>query len=138
MYTCRKSLHPFLACCNLYVSTYKKKENFHGFHNFIVSAHTSHLFESCSLCHLYKFIEAGRGGVLPGAWFLNSLYIINLAGMGIKEDVESDVQEGVRVPLMAEGDEAAGGSGGGNLWMVYLSTFVAVCGSYEFGSCVSA
>lgn len=24
-----------------------------------------------------------------------------------------------------------------NLWMVYLSTFVAVCGSYEFGACVS-
>ncbi|TQD90024.1 hypothetical protein C1H46_024428 [Malus baccata] len=56
--------------------------------------------------------------------------------MGIKEDVESDVQEGVRVPLMAEGDQSAGGSGGGNLWMVYLSTFVAVCGSYEFGCCV--
>lgn len=23
-------------------------------------------------------------------------------------------------------------------WMVYLSTFVAVCGSYEFGACVCA
>ena len=22
-------------------------------------------------------------------------------------------------------------------WMVYLSTFVAVCGAYEFGCCVS-
>lgn len=26
----------------------------------------------------------------------------------------------------------------GHEWMVYLSTFVAVCGSFAFGSCVSA
>lgn len=25
----------------------------------------------------------------------------------------------------------------GHEWMVYLSTFVAVCGSFAFGSCVS-
>jgi len=30
------------------------------------------------------------------------------------------------------------GGGGGHPWMVYLSTLVAVCGSYEFGTCVSA
>ncbi|KAH0978476.1 hypothetical protein GBA52_028195 [Prunus armeniaca] len=63
--------------------------------------------------------------------------------MAIKEDVESDLQEGIRAPLMrvennlADGNGSAdgGSSGGGNPWMVYLSTFVAVCGSYEFGCC---
>ncbi|CAN6558572.1 unnamed protein product [Malus baccata var. baccata] len=55
--------------------------------------------------------------------------------MATKEDVESDAQEGVRAPLMANVAGSAGGSGGGNLWMVYLSTFVAICGSYEFGCC---
>ena len=65
--------------------------------------------------------------------------------MAIKGDVESDLQEGIREPLMrveknlADGDGSAdgGSSRGGNPWMVYLSTFVAVCGSYEFGCCVS-
>ncbi|ONH93709.1 hypothetical protein PRUPE_8G248600 [Prunus persica] len=63
--------------------------------------------------------------------------------MAIKGDVESDLQEGIREPLMrveknlADGDGSAdgGSSRGGNPWMVYLSTFVAVCGSYEFGCC---
>lgn len=66
----------------------------------------------------------------------NSIYITQ-AGMATKEDVESDAQEGVRAPLMANVAGSASGSGGGNLWMVYLSTFVAICGSYEFGCCVS-
>lgn len=57
--------------------------------------------------------------------------------MATKEDVESDAQEGVRAPLMVNVAGSASGSGGGNLWMVYLSTFVAICGSYEFGCCVS-
>ncbi|BFG43233.1 hypothetical protein CerSpe_295070 [Prunus speciosa] len=63
--------------------------------------------------------------------------------MAIKEDVESDLQDGIRAPLMrvennlADGNGSAdgGSSRGGNPWMVYLSTFVAVCGSYEFGCC---
>ncbi|PQM34972.1 sugar transporter ERD6-like 7 isoform X1 [Prunus yedoensis var. nudiflora] len=58
--------------------------------------------------------------------------------MAIKEDVESDLQEGITDPLMrVEKNLADGGSSrGGNQWMVYLSTFVAVCGSYEFGCCI--
>ncbi|PQM33065.1 sugar transporter ERD6-like 7 [Prunus yedoensis var. nudiflora] len=58
--------------------------------------------------------------------------------MDIKEDVENDLQEGITDPLMrVEKNLADGGSSrGGNQWMVYLSTFVAVCGSYEFGCCI--
>lgn len=55
--------------------------------------------------------------------------------MAIKEDE-------VRGPLLEEENLAnENGSSHENSkkhpWMVYLSTFVAVCGSYEFGSCVS-
>lgn len=38
------------------------------------------------------------------------------------EDEDSDVSSNVE---------------NGSVWMVLLSTFVAVCGSFEFGSCVS-
>lgn len=64
--------------------------------------------------------------------------------MSIKEDVERGVEEEMREPLMAEeknladGSEAHDESSKGNTWMVYFSTFVAVCGSYAFGSCVSS
>lgn len=49
--------------------------------------------------------------------------------MAIKEEVE------VREPLVAVEDGPAHENSKENLWMVYLSTFVAVCGSYEFGTC---
>lgn len=64
--------------------------------------------------------------------------------MAIKQDierVENSVQEDITVPLI---HEDKGGYGiedqkkdnrKGHQWMVYLSTFVAVCGSYAFGSC---
>ncbi|XP_059438505.1 sugar transporter ERD6-like 7 [Corylus avellana] len=62
--------------------------------------------------------------------------------MAIKEDVENCVQEEMRQPLMqdqknlADGQEGSSqGSNKGHPWMVYFSTFVAVCGSYSFGSC---
>ncbi|KAL5219254.1 hypothetical protein ABZP36_019938 [Zizania latifolia] len=81
----------------------------------------------------------------------------------VAEDVESGVVAGaagggqVTAPLLGQrggGDEeeeerccykihetggpAAGGGGGrgGSLWMLMLSTAVAVCGSFEFGTCV--
>lgn len=67
--------------------------------------------------------------------------------MAIKEDIEkgnNGVHEEVREPLMAsnlaDGNDGCGSaqnSSKGSAWMVYLSTFVAVCGSFEFGSCVS-
>lgn len=71
------------------------------------------------------------------------------ANMSIKEDVEHGVQEEqIREPLMppeeknlavaAEEDGSANESSKGHPWMVYFSTFVAVCGSYEFGCCVSS
>ncbi|KAJ6808871.1 sugar transporter ERD6-like 16 [Iris pallida] len=56
--------------------------------------------------------------------------------MAIGEDV--DVENGMSEPLIKEKD-AAITSGGGSLEsvrMVLLSTAVAVCGSFEFGSCV--
>ncbi|KAA8543191.1 hypothetical protein F0562_021314 [Nyssa sinensis] len=66
--------------------------------------------------------------------------------MAIKQDIEggeSSVQEEIRVPLIRE-DKTQDGYGAedqtdksskGHQWMVYLSTFVAVCGSFAFGSC---
>ncbi|KAF5462577.1 hypothetical protein F2P56_018569 [Juglans regia] len=62
--------------------------------------------------------------------------------MAIKEDVESSVQEQTREPLMQGEKNLAHGEDGssqkssqGHHWMIYFSTFVAVCGSYEFGAC---
>ncbi|KAK9281701.1 hypothetical protein L1049_004605 [Liquidambar formosana] len=70
--------------------------------------------------------------------------------MAAKEDVEqgeNSLQEQIREPLMQQeknlADEEDGPgpndqsqkSSKGHQWMVYLSTFVAVCGSFEFGSC---
>ncbi|XP_004290698.1 PREDICTED: sugar transporter ERD6-like 7 [Fragaria vesca subsp. vesca] len=46
--------------------------------------------------------------------------------MANKEDVETS-----REPLL----NREGSAHEGHRWMVYLSTFVAVCGSYEFGCC---
>ncbi|XP_057782551.1 sugar transporter ERD6-like 7 isoform X2 [Salvia miltiorrhiza] len=47
--------------------------------------------------------------------------------MAGKQDVERG-EEGSRAPLLAAANE--------DRFMVYLSTFVAVCGSYAFGSCI--
>ncbi|XVE73209.1 hypothetical protein DITRI_Ditri11bG0098800 [Diplodiscus trichospermus] len=66
--------------------------------------------------------------------------------MAIKEDIEkgnNTVHEEVNAPLLPEQknmvhEEDAHSdstSSKASLWMVYLSTFVAVCGSFEFGSC---
>ncbi|KAL6978473.1 hypothetical protein U1Q18_020141 [Sarracenia purpurea var. burkii] len=70
--------------------------------------------------------------------------------MTIKQDAEegeNSLQEEMREPLMQEvktsADEEDGyaaakqthESSKGHQWMVYLSTFVAVCGSYAFGAC---
>ncbi|KNA16175.1 hypothetical protein SOVF_091490 isoform A [Spinacia oleracea] len=53
-----------------------------------------------------------------------------------EEDVEIIHQE-IEQPLIeAKGTTSHGGNKGrGHPWMVYLSTFVVVCGSYEFGAC---
>lgn len=51
--------------------------------------------------------------------------------MNMKQSKESD---GSREPLVHK-DTAE--SKPEQPWMVYLSTFVAVCGSFAFGSCVS-
>uniref|UniRef100_A0A7N0TUP6 Major facilitator superfamily (MFS) profile domain-containing protein n=1 Tax=Kalanchoe fedtschenkoi TaxID=63787 RepID=A0A7N0TUP6_KALFE len=69
--------------------------------------------------------------------------------MAIKDDIQSaenSNQEEIQEPLILQhqkslkhggrtADEAQT-SRKESLWMVYLSTFVAVCGSYEFGTCV--
>ena len=57
--------------------------------------------------------------------------------MAIKEDVEDIVQKGVREPLIHEQNDQLVHATKGHPWMVYFTTFVAVCGSYEFGACVS-
>uniref|UniRef100_A0A0E0D0Y1 Major facilitator superfamily (MFS) profile domain-containing protein n=1 Tax=Oryza meridionalis TaxID=40149 RepID=A0A0E0D0Y1_9ORYZ len=46
---------------------------------------------------------------------------------------------GTAVGAVAQGQAGAaphGGAGEGSLWMVFLATAVAVCGSFEFGTCV--
>ena len=68
--------------------------------------------------------------------------------MGISENTEKDHDgelEDAREALMPKNSSYEVGSGSqsssnctGNAWMVYLSTFVAVAGSFEVGSCVSA
>ncbi|OMP04982.1 General substrate transporter [Corchorus olitorius] len=70
--------------------------------------------------------------------------------MAIKEDIErsnndniSCSHEEVTVALLpaeeknmaADEEDGQTDSSKASLWMVYLSTFVAVCGSFEFGSC---
>ncbi|KAJ7972850.1 Sugar transporter ERD6-like [Quillaja saponaria] len=63
--------------------------------------------------------------------------------MALQEDIEDGEQVGIREPLLQEedknlavdGDGSVSTSNMGHPWMVYFSTFVAVCGSYEFGSC---
>lgn len=64
--------------------------------------------------------------------------------MAINEDIENQEtgdREGVRERLLVpqEKDRAGKdeGTDKGRPWMVYFTTFVAVCGSYEFGTCVS-
>lgn len=65
--------------------------------------------------------------------------------MAIMEDVENGIHgthEGeVRKPLIQQRElakaEESSSDGQGSLWMVLLSTGVAVSGSFEFGSCVS-
>ncbi|KAK3007906.1 hypothetical protein RJ639_013051 [Escallonia herrerae] len=69
--------------------------------------------------------------------------------MAFRQDIqkaEQSVQEEIREPLVprekTEADEDGYGAedqtqkgSKGHEWMVYFSTFVAVCGSYAFGSC---
>ncbi|CAN1234088.1 Sugar transporter ERD6-like 7 [Linum perenne] len=59
--------------------------------------------------------------------------------MSIKEDVQG-TNTNMREPFIQNNDEEDGSSSSSSknesLWMVYFSTFVAVCGSYEFGCCV--
>lgn len=71
--------------------------------------------------------------------------------MAIKQDIgeaDNSLQAEIRVPLIlgqktspADKDgyglgDQTGENSKGHEWMVYLTTFVAVCGSFAFGSCV--
>ncbi|WVZ04535.1 hypothetical protein V8G54_017881 [Vigna mungo] len=56
--------------------------------------------------------------------------------MAIKEDVEDGTQSGIREPLVGEQKDNLVQATKGHPWMVYFSTFVAVWGSYEFGTCI--
>ncbi|KAM7521545.1 hypothetical protein LguiA_011447 [Lonicera macranthoides] len=65
--------------------------------------------------------------------------------MAQKQDIvraENSIQEGIIVPLIPKEKTSSADENGesqkgskGHQWMVYLSTFVAVCGSFAFGSC---
>ncbi|XP_052188066.1 sugar transporter ERD6-like 7 isoform X2 [Diospyros lotus] len=58
--------------------------------------------------------------------------------MEMEEQGENSSREEMREPLVKRSpadEEEADGAGTAHQWMVYLSTFVAVCGSYAFGAC---
>ncbi|CAI8614142.1 unnamed protein product [Vicia faba] len=58
--------------------------------------------------------------------------------MEIKEDVEGGKQRGVREALLGENNKQLVNETKHHHhpWMVYFTTFIAVCGSYEFGACI--
>lgn len=53
------------------------------------------------------------------------------------ERAENSLQEDIKVPLVSQEKKLENGNVKEERCMVYLTTFVAVCGSYAFGSCVS-
>ncbi|KAK7285417.1 hypothetical protein RJT34_20187 [Clitoria ternatea] len=55
--------------------------------------------------------------------------------MAIRENVEDGVRKNIREPLVGEHKEQLVHESKRHPWMVYFTTFVAVCGSYEFGTC---
>ncbi|KAI5426766.1 sugar transporter ERD6-like 7 [Lathyrus oleraceus] len=57
--------------------------------------------------------------------------------MEIKGDVEGGKQKGVREPLLGEKNKQLVNETKDHHhpWMVYFTTFIAVCGSFEFGTC---
>ncbi|XP_057438829.1 sugar transporter ERD6-like 7 [Lotus japonicus] len=55
--------------------------------------------------------------------------------MAIKEDAEYGVEKGIREPLVEEQNKKLVHGSKGHPWIVYFTTFVAVCGSYAFGAC---
>lgn len=63
--------------------------------------------------------------------------------MAISEAAVDEVDEKINQPLMQEERNLRNEEEGEQIsskrhpWMVYFTTFVAVCGSFEFGSCVS-
>jgi len=59
--------------------------------------------------------------------------------MEIKEEMEDGKHNGIRKPLLGEhNNQLVNASKDHHYpWMLYFTTFIAVCGSYEFGACVS-
>ncbi|KAL5059535.1 hypothetical protein RYX36_031139 [Vicia faba] len=57
--------------------------------------------------------------------------------MEMKEDVEGGKQRGVREALLGENNKQLvhQTKHHNHPWMVYFTTFIAVCGSFEFGTC---
>lgn len=54
------------------------------------------------------------------------------------EKADKRTEKEIRTPLVSESNSQRDGNGVEDQTMVYFSTFVAVCGSYAFGSCVSS
>lgn len=52
------------------------------------------------------------------------------------KDVENGLNE-LENPFIQQAKHVDSDEDNGSIWMVLLSTCVAVCGSFEFGSCVS-
>lgn len=54
------------------------------------------------------------------------------------ENPNNRMEKEIKAPLVSESNSRRDGKGVEDQTMVYFSTFVAVCGSYAFGSCVSS
>lgn len=54
------------------------------------------------------------------------------------EKANDRMEKEIIAPLVSESNSQRAGNGVEDQTMVYFSTFVAVCGSYAFGSCVSS
>ncbi|KAI3911091.1 hypothetical protein MKW92_004288 [Papaver armeniacum] len=55
---------------------------------------------------------------------------------GQRESITEPLIRQRKVSIHEESPQLEGNGDGGSMFMVFLSTFVAVCGSFEFGSCV--
>lgn len=61
--------------------------------------------------------------------------------MGIRDEITEPLVREQKIVVVSDEDghetSESEHARKGHPWMVYFTTFVAVCGSYEFGTCVS-
>ncbi|CAA2940090.1 probable LRR receptor-like serine threonine-kinase RKF3 [Olea europaea subsp. europaea] len=76
-----------------------------------------------------------RSSLKPKDIYTNEQYIHLASEEHKKKRAENSLQEDIKVPLVSQEKKLENGNVKEERCMVYLTTFVAVCGSYAFGSC---